>query len=163
MAEHATLNEEVKRTGAKVSFADEAHFRTDAELPGKWVLIKEGLPWLTRMAHGTERRPATTRQCVWRLAKWSGWMLRQDMLGREQQQRNVGSLLGTVAREARGAVECDLRQRAGASRRGGKIRTWRVAEPRPRGYWCLAPGAKRGPGALRLHNWRLLQQDDPVR
>ena len=47
-------------------------------------------------------------------------MLRRDMLGREQQQRNVGSLLGTVAREARGAVECDLRQRVGASRRGGK-------------------------------------------
>ena len=49
MAEHATLNEEVKRTGAKVSFADEAHFRTDAELPGKWVLIQAG-PNLRRLA-----------------------------------------------------------------------------------------------------------------
>ena len=38
VAEYAALTEEARRTGAKVFFADEAHFRADAELRGKWVL-----------------------------------------------------------------------------------------------------------------------------
>ena len=32
------LWEEAQRTGARIFFADEAHFRADAELRGKWVL-----------------------------------------------------------------------------------------------------------------------------
>ena len=39
--EYAALSEEALRTGAKVFFADEAHFRADAELRGKWVLRGE--------------------------------------------------------------------------------------------------------------------------
>ena len=39
--EYATLSEEAWRTGAKICFADEAHFRADAELRGKWVLRGE--------------------------------------------------------------------------------------------------------------------------
>ena len=38
MAEYAVLWEEAQRTGARIFFADEAHFRADAELRGKWVL-----------------------------------------------------------------------------------------------------------------------------
>ena len=38
MAEYAALTEEARRSGAKIFFADEAHFRADAELRGKWVL-----------------------------------------------------------------------------------------------------------------------------
>ena len=38
MVEYATLSDEAWRTGAKIFFADEAHFRADAELRGKWVL-----------------------------------------------------------------------------------------------------------------------------
>ncbi len=41
VAEYATLSEEAWRTGAKIFFADEAHFRADAELRGKWVLRGE--------------------------------------------------------------------------------------------------------------------------
>ena len=41
VAEYAALREEARQTGAKVFFADEAHFRTDAELRGKWVLKGE--------------------------------------------------------------------------------------------------------------------------
>ncbi len=44
LAEYATLSDEARRTGAKIFFADEAHFRADAELRGKWVL--EGEPAL---------------------------------------------------------------------------------------------------------------------
>ena len=35
------MREETQRTGAKVFFADEAHFRADAELRGNWVLKGE--------------------------------------------------------------------------------------------------------------------------
>ena len=41
VAEYAALSEEVQQSGAKIFFADEAHFRADAELRGKWVLRGE--------------------------------------------------------------------------------------------------------------------------
>ena len=41
IAEYAVLSEEAQRSGAKIFFADEAHFRADAELRGKWVLRGE--------------------------------------------------------------------------------------------------------------------------
>ena len=41
VAEYAALREEVSRTGGRIFFADEAHFRADAELRGKWVLKGE--------------------------------------------------------------------------------------------------------------------------
>ena len=41
VAEYAVLMDESGHTGAKVFFADEAHFRADAELRGKWVLKGE--------------------------------------------------------------------------------------------------------------------------
>ena len=41
VAEYAALSDEARRFGAKIFFADEAHFRADAELRGKWVLRGE--------------------------------------------------------------------------------------------------------------------------
>ena len=41
VAKYAALREEAQRAGTKVFFADEAHFRTDAELRVKWVLKGE--------------------------------------------------------------------------------------------------------------------------
>ena len=41
VAEYAALTEEARRSGARIFFADEAHFRADAELRGKWVLRGE--------------------------------------------------------------------------------------------------------------------------
>ena len=41
VASYVSLREEAVRTGAKIFFADEAHFRADAELRGKWVLRGE--------------------------------------------------------------------------------------------------------------------------
>jgi len=38
VAEYAALLAETQATGAKIFFADEAHFRADADLHGKWVL-----------------------------------------------------------------------------------------------------------------------------
>ena len=41
VAEYAGLWDEAGRCGGKIFFADEAHFRADAELRGKWVLRGE--------------------------------------------------------------------------------------------------------------------------
>ena len=41
VAEYAALWEEAQGTGARIFFVDEAHFRADAELRGKWVLKGE--------------------------------------------------------------------------------------------------------------------------
>ena len=41
VVEYAALADEARRSGAKIFFADEAHFRVDAELRGKWVLKGE--------------------------------------------------------------------------------------------------------------------------
>ena len=41
LAEYADLRDEAVCTGGKIFFADEAHFRADAELQGKWVLKGE--------------------------------------------------------------------------------------------------------------------------
>ena len=72
VAEYAALRDETGRTEARIFFADEAHFRADAELRGKWVL--KGQPALVEStSRGMARRPATIRQCAWRLARWNGW------------------------------------------------------------------------------------------
>ena len=44
VAVYAALREEAARTGTKIFFVDEAHFRADADLRGKWVL--KGAPAL---------------------------------------------------------------------------------------------------------------------
>src|SRR3972149_6568037 len=41
VALYAALRAEAKATGAKIFFVDEAHFRADVELRGKWVLRGE--------------------------------------------------------------------------------------------------------------------------
>ena len=96
VAEYATLSDEAWRTGAKIFIADEAHFRADAELRGKWVLKGEPAPrchegrlWWTRPARAMAKRPATTRPSYYsavcletgeslpsRKRGWSGWTWR---------------------------------------------------------------------------------------
>ena len=41
MGEYAALTAAARRSGAKIFFADEAHFQADADLRGKWVLRGE--------------------------------------------------------------------------------------------------------------------------
>ena len=72
VVEYAALREEAGRTGARILFADEAHFRADAELRGKWVLRGEpALVNSTSPRYG--RRPATIRRYAWRQARSIGW------------------------------------------------------------------------------------------
>ena len=39
--QYSQIREEAERIGAKIFFVDEAHFRVDADLRGKWVLKGE--------------------------------------------------------------------------------------------------------------------------
>ena len=63
VVEYAALREQAQRTGARIFFADEAHFRADAELRGEWVL--KGKPALVDSSsprYGD--KAATTRRCA---------------------------------------------------------------------------------------------------
>ena len=62
MADYANLWDEARRTGDKVFFADEAHFRADAELRGKWVLRGEPAPRFHGAGSGGLEQPAAWRK-----------------------------------------------------------------------------------------------------
>ena len=74
--QYSQIREEAQESGAKIFFVDEAHFRADADLRGKWVLKGEAAlveGEATPPVPGGERRPATTREFVWRLGRWKPW------------------------------------------------------------------------------------------
>ena len=62
VAEYAVLSEEVSRSGGEIFFADEAHFRADAELRGKWVLRGEPPPVFTGAGFGGLQQPTLWRE-----------------------------------------------------------------------------------------------------
>ena len=68
--QYSQIREEAQESGAKIFFVDEAHFRADADLRGKWVL--KGQPGgLHQSPVGREGLP--TREFVWRLGRWKPW------------------------------------------------------------------------------------------
>ena len=72
VAEYAFLPEETRRSGARIFFADEAHFRADAELRGKWVL--RGEPALVDSSSPRRGEKASCYpECAWRPWRWNGW------------------------------------------------------------------------------------------
>ena len=72
MAEYAALWDEAGRTGAKIFFADEAHFRGDAELRGKWVL--KGEPALVDSSSPRHGEKANYYSAVWLETGEVEWM-----------------------------------------------------------------------------------------
>ena len=113
VAEYAVRWDEAGRSGARIFFADEAHFRADAELRDKWVL--KGEPALVDSTSPRYGEKASYYSAVC-LEDGRGGM---DGTGGQQQLWNLGRLLGAVAAEALRAVGRDLGQRAGAPRGGG--------------------------------------------
>ena len=80
MADYAVLWEEARRTGSKIFFAYEAHFRADAELRGQWVL--KGEPALVDSTSPRRGEKASYYSAVCletgeslpsRKGGWSGW------------------------------------------------------------------------------------------
>jgi hypothetical protein len=84
------LRLEAQAKGAKIFFADEAHFRADADLRGKWVI--KGQPALrdsTSPRWG--EKPSTTRRSVWRRGS--------NGIGRQLHSADVRRLSATDAGE----------------------------------------------------------------
>ena len=112
VAEYAALREKAGRSEARIFFADEAHFRADAELG---QVGAEGPACI-----GGLNQPE-----VWGKGQLLfGGVLRDgrggmDGTGGQQQQRDLGCLLGTTEGKASRAVAGHLGQRAGPPRRGG--------------------------------------------
>ena len=68
-------------------FADEAHFRADAELRGggcRAILVNSSSRGMAR--------PATIRRCVWRRERWNGWTWRSAAFLDQLRQRHSGPL-----------------------------------------------------------------------
>ena len=117
VAEYAALSDEARWSGAKIFFADEAHFRADAELRGKWVLRGESALVDSSSPRYGEKASYYSAVCL--ETGEVEWM-ELDGAGGKQQLRNIGSLPGTVAGEAQRSAERDLGQRAGPPWRGGE-------------------------------------------
>ena len=105
MVEYAALTEEARRSGAKNFFADEAHFRADAELRGKWVL--KGKPALVESNSPRYGEKASYYSAVCLETGEVEWM---ELEG-NRQLRDIGNLLGRTEGEAPRAIERDLGQR----------------------------------------------------
>ena len=119
MAEYAALADGARRSGAKIFFADEAHFRADAELRSKWVLKGEPAPRFHGAGFGGLQQPALWREGQLLFGGVPGdGRGGVDGTGGKQQLRNLGGLPEANEGAALRAVERDLGQRAGAPWRG---------------------------------------------
>ena len=124
MEEYATLWEEVGRTDGKIFFADEAHFRADVELRGKWTL--KGEPALVDSTSPRRGEKAGYYSAVCLETGEVEWM---ELEGNSNGESSVDfGLPGTVASEARRAAQPDLGQRAGAPGSGDTVIP---GDPRP--------------------------------
>ena len=113
VAEYAALYEEARRTGAKIFFADEAHFREDAELRGKWVL--RGEPALVDSTSPRRGEKVGYYSAVCLETGEVQWM---ELEGNSNAGTSA-AFLGSTEGEAPWTIERTLGQRAGAPRRGG--------------------------------------------
>ena len=106
-------------TGGKIFFADEAHFRADAELRGKWVL--RGEPALVDSSSPRRGEKASYYSAVCLETGEVEWMdASAGSAGGEQQRCQLGGLPGPVAPASQRPARRDLGQRAGTPGRGGK-------------------------------------------
>ena len=97
LAECAARWDEAGRSGARIFFADRAHFRTDAELRGKWML--KGEPALVdSTSRAMARRSAITQRCAWRRARWNGWNWRATATPKPRPPFWIGCGRSTPAR-----------------------------------------------------------------
>ena len=110
VSEYAAFWDQSGRTGGKVFFADEAHFRADAELRGKWVL--RGEPALVASSSPKYGERASYYSAVCLETGEVEWM---EVEGNSNSGTSV-SFLEAVAGEARRAAERDLGQCASPSR-----------------------------------------------
>ena len=113
VAEYAVLREEAQRTEARIFFADEAHFRADAELRGKWVL--KGQPALVDSTSPRYGEKANYYSAVCLETGEVEWM---ELEGNSN-SGDLGCLPEATEGKTSRADAGHLGQRAGPSWRGG--------------------------------------------
>ena len=96
VAAYAALREEAVESGAKIFFADEAHFRADVELRGRWVL--RGEPALVNSSNPRygEKASYYSAVCLGR-ERWNGWNWRATATA-EPRQPWISCARGTLGR-----------------------------------------------------------------
>ena len=113
VAEYSALWHGAHGCGAKIFFADEAHFRADAKLRGKWVL--RGEPALVDSSSPRYGEKASYYSAVCLETGEVEWM----ELDGNSNCWNLGCLPGATERGAHRAIDRDLGQRSGTPWRGG--------------------------------------------
>ena len=107
MVEYAALTASARRSEAKIFFADEAHFRADGDLRGKWVL--KGEPALV---DSTSPTPGREGQLL--LGMWQTWRpkARWQMMdtGGQQQLRHLSRLPAATEGATHRTTDRDLGQ-----------------------------------------------------
>ena len=114
VAEYAALAFQAQKAGEKVFFADEAHFRADAELRGKWVL--KGEPALVHSSSPRYGEKASYYSAVCLESGEVEWM---ELEGNSNSGTSA-AFLGQLRERHERSAECDLGQRAGPPGRGGE-------------------------------------------
>ena len=138
VAEYAALMEEACQSNAKIFFADEAHFRADAELRGKWVL--RGEPALVDSSSPRYGEKASYYSAVCLETGEVEWM---ELEGNSNSGTSA-AFLEQLRGEALRAAERDLGQCPGAPRRGGEgISPDTRAEPEAGESAGVQPGFQR--------------------
>ena len=104
VSEYVALTGAARRSGAKIFFADEAHFQADADLRGKWVL--KGEPALVDTTS-----PRRGEKVSYYSAGVPGdWRGGGDGTGRQQQLRHLNRFPAATARPAHRTADRDLGQ-----------------------------------------------------
>ena len=112
VAEYAALREEAGQTEARIFFADEAHFRADAELRGKWVLKGQSVLVDSNSPRYGEKASYYSAVCL-----ETGEVEWMELEGNSNSGTSVAFL--KQLRERRpGPLRVHLGQRAGPPRRG---------------------------------------------
>ena len=113
VAEYAVLASRAMKSGEKIFFADEAHFRADAELRGKWVL--KGEPALVDSSSPRYGEKASYYSAVCLESGEVEWMELEGNSNSETSAVFLTQLVpDTTEGEAPWAAERDLGQRPGA-------------------------------------------------
>ena len=127
VAEYAALWGKAGRTGGKIFFADEAHFRAEAELRGKWVLKGEPASVDSSSPRRGEKASYYSAVCLetgeveWMELDGTGWKQKRRNLGR----RTIAKSTPTAKAAHGELVEPQVDGPATSSGLTWKARVWR--------------------------------------
>ena len=98
VAAYAALREEAVGSGAKIFFADEAHFRADAELRGRWVPAGRASPGELQQSAVWRESQLLFGGVFWRRERWHGWTGRETATAEPRQPFWTSCARGTLGR-----------------------------------------------------------------